>query len=134
MMSEDHDNINHLSSEDVLAIHELIVESNDETEPGVASPGDIEYIVTTIEKGHFGQVPESIHEKGYQLLRLIAANHPFVDGNKRTALMSARVSYALNGCKFNYDKKIKRVLKSFATDQGTVEEEKVITYLAESRR
>nr|WP_303648833.1 Fic family protein [Haloarchaeobius litoreus] len=30
-------------------------------------------------------------------MRLIAANHPFVDGNKRTALMSTRIFYALNG-------------------------------------
>ncbi len=29
---------------------------------------------------------ESLHEKAFQLLRLIAANYSFVDGNKRTAL------------------------------------------------
>lgn len=90
-MSEDSDAISYLSVDDILAIHELIVESNEDTEAGVASPGDVDYTVASIQEGHFGQTPKSIHEKAFQLLRLLAANHPFVDGNKRTALMSVRI-------------------------------------------
>lgn len=131
-MSEEPVTVNYLSTDDILAIHELIVESNDETEAGVSSPGDIDYAVEYVREGHFGHVPESIHEKAFQLLRLIAANHPFVDGNKRTALMSVRIFYALNGLKFDYGREIKDVLKRLATDEADVDAEKIRTYLCEN--
>lgn len=34
-MSEESDSVNYLSTDDILAVHELIVESNEETEPGI---------------------------------------------------------------------------------------------------
>ena len=33
----------------------------------------------------------------------IARNHPFVDGNKRTAWVAARLFLALNGCELQFD-------------------------------
>ncbi|QKY22213.1 type II toxin-antitoxin system death-on-curing family toxin (plasmid) [Halolamina sp. CBA1230] len=128
-MDEESESISYLSAADIRDIHELIVESNAETTAGISSPGDIEYAVEHIQEGHFGQVPESIHEKAFQLLRLIAANHPFVDGNKRTALMSTRIFYALNGLRFDYDRTIKEILKALATDEAGVDENDVSEYL-----
>ena len=125
------DSLNYLTTEDILSIHELVVESNEDTEAGVASTGDIEYAVEHIREGHFGHVPESLHEKAFQLLRLIVVNHPFVDGNKRTALMSVRVFYALNGIEFAYDRQIKEILKALATDETAVEDGVVLSYLRE---
>ena len=130
-MDEESEPISYLSAADIRDIHELIVESDAETAAGVSSPGDIEYTVEHIQEGHFGHVPESLHEKAFQLLRLIAANHPFVDGNKRTALMSTRIFYALNGRRFDYDREIKEILKSLATDESSVNEDDVIEYLRE---
>lgn len=128
-MDEEPESISYLSAADIRDIHELIVESNADTTAGISSPGDIEYTVEHIQEGHFGQVPESLHEKAFQLLRLIAANHPFVDGNKRTALMSTRIFYALNGRHFDYDREIKEILKALATDESSVYEDDVIEYL-----
>lgn len=128
-MDKDEASISYLSAADIRDIHELIVESNADTAAGLSSPGDIEYTVEHIQEGHFGQVPESLHEKAFQLLRLIAANHPFVDGNKRTALMSTRIFYALNGCRFDYDREIKETLKALATDEASVDENDVLEYL-----
>jgi len=128
-MGEDSESISYLSADDIQAIHELIVEANAETTAGVASPGDIEYAVGHIQEGQFGQGPESLHEKAFQLLRLIAANHPFVDGNKRTALMSTRIFYALNGLRFDYDREIKAILKALATDEASVDADDTIAYL-----
>ena len=128
-MAEESESISYLSAEDIRDIHELIVESNADTAAGISSAGDIEYTVEYIQEGHFGHVPESLHEKAFQLLRLIAANHPFVDGNKRTALMSTRIFYALNGRRFDYDREIKNILKALATDEGSVDEDDVIEYL-----
>ncbi len=90
-MDEESESIRYLSAADIHDIHELIVETSAETTAGISSPGDLEYAVEHMQEGHFGQVPESLHEKAFQLLRLITANHPFVDGNKRTALMSIRI-------------------------------------------
>jgi len=112
-----------------LGRHELIVEANAETTAGVASPGDIEYAVDHVQEGQFSQGPESLHEKAFQLLRLTAANHPFVDGNKRTALMSTRIFYALNGLRFDYDREIKESLKALATDEASVDADNTIAYL-----
>ena len=53
-MSEESDSVNYLSTGDILAIHELIVESNEDTEPGISSRGDIEYAVEHVCEGHFG--------------------------------------------------------------------------------
>ena len=128
-MDEEPESISYLSAADIRDIHELIVESNADTTAGISSPGDIEYTVEHIQEGHFSQVPESLHEKAFQLLRLIAANHPFVDGNKRTALMSTRIFYALNGHRFDYDREIKKTLKTLATDEGAVDGDDVIEYL-----
>jgi len=128
-MDEEPESISYLSAADIRDIHELIVESNAHTTAGISSPGDIEYTVEHIQEGHFGQVPESLHEKAFQLLRLIAANHPFVDGNKRTALMSTRIFYALNGRRFDYDREIKEILKALATDESSVDEDDVKEYL-----
>ena len=128
-MDEDSESVSYLSVADIRDIHELIVESSAETTAGASSPGDLEYVIEHIQEGHFGQVPESLHEKAFQLLRLIAANHPFVDGNKRTALMSTRIFYALNGLRFDYDRGIKEILKALATDEASVDADDVIAYL-----
>ena len=128
-MGEESESISYLSADDIYGVHELVVESNAETTVGVSSPGDIEYTVEHVREGHFGQVPESLHEKAFQLLRLITANHPFVDGNKRTALMSIRIFYALNGLEFDYDREVKEILKAIATEESSVDAEDVIAYL-----
>jgi death-on-curing protein len=121
----------YLTVEDVLAIHEVIVESSAETTAGVSSRGDVAYALEHVESGHFGQKPDSIHEKGYQILRLLVANHPFVDGNKRTALASVVAFYALNGYDLDYDGEIRTILKRLGTDESDVERSRVVAYLRE---
>jgi death-on-curing protein len=117
------------SVEDVLDIHESIVSEYAETSSGVQSRGDVEFALAYVEKGNFGSVPETIHEKAYHLLRLLVANHPFVDGNKRTALNTVSVFYLLNGYRFAYDDEIRTILKRFGTDEAIVEEKRVLEYL-----
>jgi len=62
-------------------------------------------------------------------LRLLVANHPFVDGNKRTALNTVTVFYLFNGYGFEYDDEISRILKQFGTDEGAVDRDGVLEYL-----
>ena len=117
------------SVEDVLEVHRDIVSEYDDTSPGIQNEGDVEFSLRFVRDGAFGEVPETIHEKAFHLLRLLAANHPFVDGNKRTALNTTVVFYFLNGYRFEYDEEVRDILKRFGTDEADVDEVEVIDYL-----
>lgn len=117
------------SVEDVLDIHEDIVSEYSDTSSGVQSRGDIEFTLEYVSEGSFGSVPETIHEKAFNLLRLLVANHPFVDGNKRTALNTTTVFYLLNGRRFEYDDEIREILAEFGTDEKAADEDDVLEYL-----
>lgn len=124
--------IEYLSVDDILTLHETIVQADDSTEPGLSSPGDVEYTVSTVREGHFGEGPETIHEIAAQYLRLLTANHPCVDGNKRTALVSTVSFYALNGYSFDYGNEIRSLLKGLATDESTVAIPDIVEYFEAS--
>lgn len=117
------------SVEEVLAIHDDIVSEYPDTHAGVANRGSAEFALNYIEEGSFETAPETIHEKVFHLLRLLVANHPFVDGNKRTALNTAVVFYFLNGYRFEYDEEIRTILKRFGTDETAVDEAETVEYL-----
>jgi len=114
---------------DVVAIHSDIVAEYSDTPAGVRNRGDIEFTLNYIEAGSFGSAPETIHEKAYHLLRLLVANHPFVDANKRTALNVTVVFYFLNGYRVEYDDEIRTILKGFGTDEAAVDEVDTTGYL-----
>lgn len=117
------------SVEDVLDIHEDIVAEYSDTPSGVRNRGNVEFALAYIAEGHVGATPASIHGKAYHLMRLLVANHPFVDGNKRTALNTVTVFYFLNGYRFTYDDEIRTILKQFGTDEQTVDEADMVEYL-----
>ena len=117
------------SVEDILDIHEDIVSEYPDTSSGIRSRGDVEFALEYISEGGFGSVPKTIHESAFHLLRLLVANHPFVDGNKRTALNTVVVFYLLNGYRFEYNDEIRELLKQFGTDETTVEEDHALEYL-----
>jgi death-on-curing protein len=119
---------------EVLAIHEDIVSEYPDTSSGVQNRGDIEFALNYISEETFGSVPETIQEKSFHLLRLLVANHPFVDGNKRTALNTVTVFYLFNGYRFEYDDEIRELLKQFGTDETTVDQDSVLEYLREHTR
>lgn len=117
------------SVDDVLALHDDIVSEYPQTQEGVKRRGDIAFALHYIQEGTFDTRPETIHEKAFNLLRLLVANHPFVDGNKRTALNTTVVFYFLNGYRFDYDDEIRPILKRFGTDEASVAADTVIDYL-----
>jgi len=92
---------------DVVAIHEDIVAEYPDTPAGVRTRGDIEFALAAIQEGGVGPAPGTIYEKAFRLLRLLVANHPFVDANKRTALDTTVVFCALNGHRLEYDDRIR---------------------------
>jgi death-on-curing protein len=129
------DDIAYPSVELILDLHEQVVEEGDETEPGVRSVDAIESAIQYVSEGFFGEVPETIHLKAVHLMRLLVAEHPFVDGNKRTALRTVVVFYMQNGYTFEYGNEIRALLRRFATDEAAVDSETAVIYFrACSRR
>ncbi|AXG07259.1 type II toxin-antitoxin system death-on-curing family toxin [Haloplanus rubicundus] len=118
----------------VLDLHEQVVAEGDATEPGVRSEAAVESALQYVSEGFFGEVPESTHEKAVHLMRLLVADHPFVDGNKRTALRTVVVFYMLNGYTFDYGDEIRTLLRRFATDEAEVDIETAVVYFRSCTR
>jgi len=112
----------------ILDLHEQIVAEGDSTEPGVRSEDAIAFALQYISEGFFGEVPKTIHDKAVHLMRLLVAEHPFVDGNKRTALRTVVVFYMLNEYTFDYGDEIRALLHRFATNEGAVDTETAAIY------
>lgn len=112
----------------VLDLHEQIIVEGDTTEPGVRSEDVIASALQYISEGFFGEVPETIHSKAVHLMRLLVAEHPFVDGNKRTALRTVVVFYLINGYTFDYGDEIRALLHRFATDEAAVDTDTAVIY------
>ncbi|GGL41587.1 hypothetical protein GCM10009037_26460 [Halarchaeum grantii] len=112
----------------VIDLHEQVVAEGDVTEPGVRSKNAVESALQYISEGFFGEVPETIHEKAVHLMRLLVAEHPFVDGNKRTALRTVVVFYMLNDYTFEYGDEVRALLHRFATTQADIDIETAVIY------
>lgn len=126
---EVHDEPVYPTVEEIIEIHGDIIEDDPNAEPGLKHRGDIEYAIEYIEHGHFGEGPQTIHEKAYQLMRLIAANHPFVDGNKRTALASTVYFYFWNGYELEYQEELEAMLILISIREDFIDPEIAIAYL-----
>ncbi|WP_135824033.1 type II toxin-antitoxin system death-on-curing family toxin [Halorussus ruber] len=119
------------STEDVLAVHDGILTEYPDSERGVRTERQVQFALDFIEHGYFGEVPESVHEKAFHLLRLVVANHPFVDGNKRTALNTTSVFLAVNGYRFDYGDDVRAMLKLFGVREDLLAENATVEYLSE---
>ncbi|MFB7109338.1 type II toxin-antitoxin system death-on-curing family toxin [Streptomyces sp. NPDC056190] len=113
----------YLSAEDVLAIAELAV---DDQKVVVRDAGLLESAVHRPSASMFGQEAYAdLYDKAAALLQSLAINHPFVDGNKRTAWTSCVVFLALNNVQLRPDiDAAERLVIDVAT--GALEEVKVI--------
>ena len=91
-----------LSKQQVIKMHSVLVEVSGGTD-GVRDDGLLSSALAAPFQT-FGGVPlcPSIQEQAVRLCYGIAKNHPFVDGNKRTAVHTMLVFLALNGVKLSY--------------------------------
>ncbi|WP_439943161.1 type II toxin-antitoxin system death-on-curing family toxin [Streptomyces sp. BBFR115] len=113
----------YLSAEDVLAIAALAVDDQDVV---VRDAGLLESAVHRPSAAMFGQeaYPDLL-DKAAALLQSLAINHPFVDGNKRTAWTSCVVFLALNDVQLRPDiAAAERLVIAVAT--GAMDEVKAI--------
>lgn len=80
----------------VLEIHARVVEHHDDALAGVLRPGAIE---AAVERARHGPFPTEADVPGRValLVRGLVQDHPFVDGNKRTAFQVLRTVLDENG-------------------------------------
>ena len=87
-----------LSVEDVLAIHADTV-ANEGGSAGLRDPGLLDAAVFMPRQQFEGQyLHTDLSAMASAYLFHIAANHPFIDGNKRAAVLAALVFLDVNGC------------------------------------
>ncbi len=78
------------SVEGLLDIHDQVVHSPDGAAPGVRDLGALEAIVARPQSAFGGiEFYPTLPSKAAALMDSIIHRHPFVDGNKRTALLAA---------------------------------------------
>jgi death-on-curing protein len=114
----------YLSAEDVLAIAEHAVDDQDVV---VRDAGLLESAVHRASASMFGQEAYTdLFDKAAALLQSLAVNHPFIDGNKRTAWVSCVVFLAMNEVQLRPDiDAAERLVIAVAT--GSLEEVKAIS-------
>lgn len=92
--------MNMLSLEQLLEIHSLIAETTGGG-TGLRDLGRLEAAIATQTQNVFGEeLYPGIIDKAAALIRGIVADHPFVDGNKRTAMLAGLTLLEINGIQF----------------------------------
>ena len=106
----------YLSGEEILRLHFQVIEDFGGSH-GIRDEGRIKSVVNAPAQAAFGaeQYP-TIFEKAAVYLRNIIADHPFVDGNKRTAVTVAGIFLMRNG--YNLTAASKQ-LEDFAVEIAT---------------
>src|SRR5687767_2728641 len=89
-----------LTLEQLLQIHALVIE-NTGGSMGLRNLGRLEAAIATQTQNVFGEaLYPSIVEKTAAIMRSLIADHPFIDGNKRTAALAGLTFLEVNGLHF----------------------------------
>lgn len=120
-----------LSQTVVLKIHERQIERFGGT-PGIRDEGLLESALAQPQVTFGGELLHTtIYEQAAAYLYHIAMNHPFIDGNKRTAFAAMDTFLRLNGYSLNLtDEQAYRLVMQVA--QGRMSKAEVSTYLEQS--
>ncbi len=82
----------YLTTADVLGIHAILLQRYGGA-TGVRDMGGLEAAVFRPQSGYY----QTVMEEACALLESLLVNHPFVDGNKRTAFAAFEVFLRING-------------------------------------
>ena len=89
-----------LTLEQLLEIHSLAINATGGI-VGIRDLGRLEAAIATQTQNVFGEeLFSSTIDKSAALIRTIIADHPFVDGNKRTAMLAGITFLEINGLNF----------------------------------
>lgn len=105
-----------LTLEQLLEIHALVVEATGGSS-GLRDLGRLEAAIATQTQNVFGEeLYPQIADKSAAIIRGIIADHPFVDGNKRTAMLAGFTLLELNKVNFTMQP---GEIEDFAVDIAT---------------
>lgn len=90
-----------ITLEQLLEMHTLVV-SETGGSTGLRDLGRLEAAIATQTQNVFGEeLYPSLLDKAAAIIRSIVADHPFVDGNKRTAMLTGLTLLKINGQHFS---------------------------------
>lgn len=105
-----------LTLEQILQLHALVL-VKDGGADGVRDVGRLEAVVSTQHQVVFGEeLYATVFAKAAALIRGIIGDHPFTDGNKRTAMLAGLTLLEVNGYNFTAQR---GELESFAVRVAT---------------
>jgi len=108
--------VKYLTSEQILFIHSRLIDSTGGTH-GIRDIGLLQSAAGRPETTFGGEdlYPDIFH-KAAALMESLIKNHPFIDGNKRTAITSTGIFLQMNGCSLKTSQK---ELERFTLDMAT---------------
>ena len=121
------DPVLHLTVDEVLAIHEVLIERFGGTR-GLRDAGLLESALYRPRTGYY----RDLVEMAAALFESLLMNHPFVDGNKRVAFFATDVFLRLNGWKLVVDPDRAHAQLSGLLDRGACDYERLLPWLRES--
>jgi len=89
---------------DYLTLHDVLAMHADQIEryggsSGIRDPGQLEAALFRPQTGHY----QDLLDEATALWESLSQNHPFIDGNKRTAFAATYTFLAINGWRFVAD-------------------------------
>lgn len=128
-MSDGQDELWYPTVDDIRQLHDDIIQEDPDATAGVEDEERVEFAIQYVQDGHFGEVPETVHEKAFHLMRLLASNHWFADGNKRTALNTTELFYLVNGYELDYGEDVRSMLKLLSVRETLIDQDAGPAYL-----
>ncbi len=116
--------MNYLTTDDVIQIHDRIVQHYGGASTALRDFGMLDSACAVPQQAVFGtELYPTLHEKAGILFFLLIQNHPFVDGNKRTAVACLERFLEMNGYRLDAtDDELFDLTVSVATAQTPKEE------------
>ena len=122
--------IKYLTTEDVLLLHHLSIEKSGGSH-GLRDPGLLDSAVHRPQATFAGEdLYPSLFDKAGALCHSLIKNHAFIDGNKRTSLLSAMTMLELNGYIFTCEQGA-LVVFGLKIDNEHLSVEKIASWLKE---
>lgn len=119
----------YLSTEDILRFHDILIELYGGTK-GVRDQSGLESAVARPQIGYYADVVE----EAAALLESLSQNHPFLDGNKRTAVAAAAAFLRMNGKELVIDDLAAYQWLIERYESGTMKKAAIETWLREHVR
>lgn len=121
-----------LTKDEVLHLHEKLINSTG----GLAGVRDIDAlessIINCMQTFDDKDLYPTVIEKSARTAFSICKNHPFIDGNKRTAILAMLVLLEINGFNLNYSQEELAAL-GFGIADSTVSYEGIVEWIKQHK-